>query len=179
MNRRLSYVLLLAIMAGWGMLWWDDTIAAQGISAGTINARQSGTWTVQPGNTANSTAWLVTGTGGVFPATQSGTWTVQPGNTANTTPWLVTQGGSSTFLSAQQAVTASAVALATNSVKGVCVKALLGNTINVYIGPTGITISTGDELGPGDGRCYNLSNTNLIFVIASTTGASVSWSAWN
>lgn len=26
-----------------------------------------------------------------FPVTQSGTWTVQPGNTANTTPWLMTQ----------------------------------------------------------------------------------------
>lgn len=35
---------------------------------------QSGTWTVLPGNTANTTAWLVTGTGGTFPATQSGTW---------------------------------------------------------------------------------------------------------
>lgn len=28
--------------------------------------------------------------GGTVAATQSGTWTVQPGNTANTTPWLVT-----------------------------------------------------------------------------------------
>ena len=80
-----------------------------GIS-GTAAVTQSGTWTVQPGNTANTTAWLVTGTGGTFPVTgtfwqatqpvsiaatvntsasQSGTWTVQPGNTANTTPWLV------------------------------------------------------------------------------------------
>lgn len=56
---------------------------------GTVAVTQSGTWTVQPGNTANTTAWLVTGTGGTFPSTQSGTWTVQPGNTANTTPWLV------------------------------------------------------------------------------------------
>lgn len=31
----------------------------------------------------------VTGSGGTFPATQSGTWTVQPGNTANTTAWKV------------------------------------------------------------------------------------------
>ena len=42
----------------------------------TVAATQSGTWTIQPGNTANTTAWLVTGTGGTFPATQSGTWTV-------------------------------------------------------------------------------------------------------
>jgi hypothetical protein len=58
----------------------------------TFAATESGTWTVQPGNTANTTAWLVTGTGGTFPATQSGTWTVQPGNTANTTAWLVNIG---------------------------------------------------------------------------------------
>lgn len=42
----------------------------------TLAVTQSGTWTVQPGNTANSTAWLVTGTGGVFPASQSGAWSV-------------------------------------------------------------------------------------------------------
>jgi hypothetical protein len=44
--------------------------------AGTVNAKQTGTWTVQPGNTANTTAWLVTGTGGIFPASQSGTWNI-------------------------------------------------------------------------------------------------------
>lgn len=37
-----------------------------------IPASQSGTWTVQPGNTANTTAWLVTGAGGSFPVTDSG-----------------------------------------------------------------------------------------------------------
>ena len=58
------------------------------VTTGTLAATQSGTWTVQPGNTANSTAWLVTGAGGTFPvtgtvtatgtlaATQSGTWNV-------------------------------------------------------------------------------------------------------
>lgn len=46
-------------------------------------ATQAGTWTVQPGNTANTTAWLVTGTGGTFPATQSGAWTVNPTTAAN------------------------------------------------------------------------------------------------
>jgi hypothetical protein len=37
-----------------------------------VQAAQSGSWTVQPGNTANTTAWLVTGTGGSFPVTDSG-----------------------------------------------------------------------------------------------------------
>jgi len=41
-----------------------------------VLATQSGTWTVQPGNTQNSTPWLVTGSGQTFPATQSGTWNV-------------------------------------------------------------------------------------------------------
>jgi hypothetical protein len=61
----------------------------------TVNAAQSGTWTVQPGNTANTTAWLVTGTGGTFPvtgtfwqATQpvsgSGVFEVGPTTSANT-----------------------------------------------------------------------------------------------
>lgn len=49
---------------------------------GTVAATQSGTWTVQPGNTANTTAWLVTGTGGTFPVTDSGgSLTVDNGGT--------------------------------------------------------------------------------------------------
>lgn len=54
----------------------DGSAVTQPVS-GTITANQGGTWTVQPGNTANTTAWLVTGTGGVFPATQSGAWTTR------------------------------------------------------------------------------------------------------
>lgn len=41
-----------------------------------------------------------------LPVSQSGTWTVQPGNTANTTPWLTTinQGGNSALVSASNAL---------------------------------------------------------------------------
>lgn len=48
-----------------------------------IPVSQSGTWTT------GRTWTLASGTDSVS-AVQSGTWTVQPGNTANTTPWLVT-----------------------------------------------------------------------------------------
>jgi len=43
---------------------------------------------------------------GTVAATQSGTWTVQPGNTANTTPWLTTisQGGNSVTVTASNAL---------------------------------------------------------------------------
>lgn len=70
-----------------------------------VHSAQSGTWTVQPGNTANTTAWKVDGSAvtqpvsltsttvtGTVAVTESGTWTVQPGNTVNTSPWLVQLG---------------------------------------------------------------------------------------
>ena len=42
------------------------------------------------------------GAGSTVSATQSGTWTLQPGNTANTTPWLATlsQGGNTAQVTA-------------------------------------------------------------------------------
>ena len=51
--------------------------ATQPVS-GTVTANQGGTWTVQPGNTANTTAWLVTGTGGTFPVTGTFWQATQP-----------------------------------------------------------------------------------------------------
>ena len=73
----------------------------------------------------------------------------------------------------QQAVTASAVALSSNTTHSFCVQALASNAITVYVGPSGVTTSTGFPLAPGVGVCYQLSNSNLLYVIASTTGASV------
>ena len=79
------------------------------------------------------------------------------------------------LVAAQQAVTATAAALPTNSVHGFCVKALPTNSITVYVGPSGVTDSTGYPLNGGDSICYQSSNTNLAYVIASTTGASVAF----
>ena len=42
------------------------------------------------GTRSAGTQRVTIATDDVVPASQSGTWTVQPGNTANTTPWLVT-----------------------------------------------------------------------------------------
>jgi ribosomal protein L18E len=44
------------------------------VDSGTVNSAQSGTWTVQPGNTANTTAWKVDGSAVTQPV--SGTVTV-------------------------------------------------------------------------------------------------------
>lgn len=59
-----------AVTAG-GALTVDGSAATQPVS-GTVAATQS------------TSPWVAS-------AAQSGTWTVQPGNTANTTPWLVTE----------------------------------------------------------------------------------------
>ena len=77
-----------ASITGSAILWEDTGDTLRAVSAakplpigdaggsltvdGTVAATQSGTWTVQPGNTANTTAWLVTGAGGTFPVTDSG-----------------------------------------------------------------------------------------------------------
>lgn len=76
--------------------------------SGTVSAAQSGTWTVQPGNTANTTAWKVDGSAvtqpvsgsltvsGTIAATQSGTWNIATVTavTTITNPVAVTQSGS-------------------------------------------------------------------------------------
>lgn len=114
-----------------------------------------------------------------MPVTQSGAWTVQPGNTANTTPWLVVQGGNTSYTTGQQAVTATATVLPTNTAKQVCVKALTANGLTVYLGPSGVTTATGMELAAGDARCLSVDNSNRVFVIASSTGSSVSFDVVN
>jgi len=72
-------------------------------SSDIITADQGGTWTVQPGNTANTTPWLMTistslpaGSAVIGAVTQSGTWTVATnadgsptGGTAGTKSFLV------------------------------------------------------------------------------------------
>lgn len=65
---------------------------------GTVNAKQSGAWT-------NA-------------CTQSGTWTVQPGNTANSTPWLstISQGGNSAAVSAAGALATNLAQVAGSTV---------------------------------------------------------------
>lgn len=260
--KRIAEILILAL------LLVSAGIAQAQMVTGMVNAKQSGTWTVQPGNTANTTAWLMTGTGGTFPATQSGTWNItnisgtvslptgasteatllllpvaqssttsgQKGpliqaavttsaptyTTAQTNPlsllttgalrvdsssWLGStaptvgsktsansipvviasdQGGVSTvpgaltsIVTGQQAVTAIAAVLPTNTAKSVCIKVLIAGTQTVYFGPTGVTTSTGQELSAGDAACMSLDNTNRIYVIAASTGSTVAFYALN
>lgn len=66
--------------------------------SGTVAATQSGSWAVD--------------------AAQSGVWTVQPGNTANTTPWLMTisEGGNAAVVSAAGALSQNLAQIAGNTI---------------------------------------------------------------
>lgn len=54
------------ITAGRGQVVAGQAVGVAVVSAPVTPASQSGTWTVQPGNTANTTPWLVTNRGNVF-----------------------------------------------------------------------------------------------------------------
>lgn len=55
---------------------------------------------------ANSLACVLPSDQSAIPVSESGTWIVQPGNTANTTPWLqtISQGGNSATVTASNAL---------------------------------------------------------------------------
>lgn len=143
-----------------------STLPALPAGGNTIGAvtQASGPWTNNVTQFGGSPIATGTGAGGSgIPRV-----TVSNDSQVNTQP-----AGFGSIVSFQQAVTASAVVLASNSVHGFCVKALPTNSITVYVGPTGVTTSTGYPLAAGDNICFQGSNTNVAYVIATTTGASV------
>ena len=77
--------------------------------------------------------------------------------------------------SGQQAVTGTAAVVTGITYGTVCVKALAANSINVYLGPAGVTTSTGMEMSAGNAYCSPAVNNLPFYVVASTTGASISW----
>jgi len=93
-------------------------------------------------------------------------------------PYVIVIGATS-FTSGQQSVTMSAANLGSHAAKAVCVHGLIGNALNIYAGASGVTTSTGMEIPPGQGYCWNVSNSNLIYVIATGTGSGVSWTVTN
>lgn len=101
--------------------------------------------------------------------------TIQGITGATKVPVVIGASSTSTFSSGQQAVTATAANLGTATAQQVCVEALIANSINVYLGGSGVTTATGMEVPPGSVRCWVVNNSNLIYVVASTTGASVSF----
>jgi len=110
----------------------SGTVAAtQGTSPWVTSATQSGAWNVG----------------------QTGTWTVQPGNTANTTPWLATisQGGNSATVSAAGALKVDGSAV-TQPVSGTVAVSGTVTTTNASVGATGAAVpASATQIGASDG----------------------------
>jgi len=81
----------------------------------------------------------------------------------------------SAFYSGQKTSTGTAVALSTSQAisNGVIVQALSTNAGLVYIGPSGVTTSTGFQLQPGQATSVAVNNLSTVFVIAATSGDGV------
>jgi hypothetical protein len=124
--------------------------------SGTVAVTQSGTWTVQPGNTANTTAWLVTGTGGTFPATQSGTWNVRLQDGSGNALTSLTAG-------AQRAITVSVVDSSGNQVSSFGGS---GGTASAFGAAFPSGASSGTAVGFSDGT-----NMQGARVVDADTGA--------
>ena len=102
----------------------------------------SGTVTAAQATAANLNATVVgTGTFAVQ-AAQSGTWTVQPGNTANTTAWLVKEARSSTATNANVTASASSVTIRASSASRLHLTVYNDSSATLYLNLAGDTAST-------------------------------------
>jgi hypothetical protein len=79
----------------------------------------------------------------------------------------------STVVAGQVSSTAAAVAFPANVAKsGVTIKAHASNTIPIFIGAAGsVTVNNGYQLSAGEAVFLEISNTNLIGVISTASGA--------
>lgn len=145
----------------------------EGVAGGVAApASQSGTWTVQPGNTANTTAWKVDGSAVTQPV--SGTVTSTP--TSYSSP----------VFGELQGVT-SATQLPTVTCKMVQFVAAAANTGKVYLGGSGVTkvdgttdTTTGLQLSPGQSSgWWPITNLNLLYRICDNTTDHLTYAVMN
>lgn len=136
-------VLLLAFAVTFGG-WISKVIAQQmqsggqavTVTSGTVAATQSGTWTVQPGNTANTTAWKVDGSAVTQPASLASLPALAAGTAKIGVTYPYTSCGTTAFTSALQAMPTSSTAVAPATT---CL--LLLNISNTTAGALNVTVS--------------------------------------
>ena len=86
------------------------------------------------------------------------------------------QGGGSSIYSGQQTATTSALALPSQALaNGVVITANAANTSTVYVGPSGVTSSTGYPLAAGQSISYALANLSSIYIIGTNTTDAVAF----
>lgn len=76
----------------------------------------------------------------------------------------------------QVSVGTSEMPLATATARRFRIRALVGNTVPVYLGPTGVTTATGYPLEPGDVTPpLELSNLNVVKAVAGAAGQTLAY----
>ena len=81
--------------------------------------------------------------------------------------YFASNGSVTTLVSGQQTATATAAALPSHALNDtVTISAPATNLVVVYVGPAGITSSTGYPLAAGASITLPVSNTNLVYILA-------------
>lgn len=122
---------------------------------------------------------------GTVAATQSGTWTVQPGNTPNTTPWLVGHGKTLKSKTGSASATFTLVAaVASNKIKVYSLSLITASTTAVTItfkdGAAGTALATYPLqaiTGTNFGISENVAVPSTLFETAANTLLEMSFSA--
>lgn len=74
----------------------------------------------------------------------------------------------------------TAVVLASStSIRSVCIKALTGNSGNMYVGDSSVLATTGYELPKDLSVCLDINNLNLVYINSSVNGEKVAYIAVN
>ena len=84
----------------------------------------------------------------------------------------------STIVNGQKTVTTAGTAetlASSTSVRSVCIKALHGNTNNVYVGDSSVDSSNGYVLDSGETLCIDIQNLATIYIDTDTNGEGVSY----
>lgn len=120
---------------------------------------------------------LPTGGNTIGAVTQSGTWTVQPGNTPNTTPWLVTEKIDLTPASPTAAtvgITSAQVVAANAARKGLVLTNTSGARISLGFGASAV-LNSGITLYPGGIFVMDTSlfDTAVVNAIASAAASNL------
>lgn len=152
-----------------------DASAATVTISGTVTANQG---------TNNATPWnenvaQINGVAPLMGAGNTGTGSLRVTIATDQAAVATSATALTSIVTGQQAVTATAAVLPTNTAKQVCIKVLAAGTQDVFFGPSGVTTSNGNQLSPGDAVCLGISNSNLVYVIAAGTGSTVGFHVIN
>ena len=149
-------------LAGSGTHSWQLPVAGYPQVRARLSTAITGTGTVNLVNIVSSAPDVSLVTVGLDPA--------QPLPAGTNTIGAVTSANPTAVVAGQQTATTSAVALPSQAlVNGVNVLALAGNTGTIYVGPSGVTASTGYPLAPGQTLPFAVTNLNAIYMLGTNT----------